>query len=48
MEAIVAASDSPLSILIVGIGDANFKSMKILDGDDKVLTSRSGVKSKVP
>ncbi|KAJ0694126.1 putative copine, protein BONZAI, von Willebrand factor A-like domain superfamily [Helianthus annuus] len=32
-DAIVRASDLPLSILIVGVGKADFKQMKILDAD---------------
>ncbi|KAK6243492.1 hypothetical protein QUC31_009901 [Theobroma cacao] len=34
MEALVRASDLPLSILIVGVGDADFKQMEILDADN--------------
>ncbi|XWS64848.1 hypothetical protein CRYUN_Cryun05aG0039500 [Craigia yunnanensis] len=34
MDALVRASDLPLSILIVGVGDADFKQMEILDADD--------------
>ena len=36
MDAIIAASAYPLSILIVGIGNADFSSMEFLDSDDKV------------
>ncbi|CAN0915922.1 Protein BONZAI 2 [Linum grandiflorum] len=32
-DAIVQASDLPLSILIVGVGGADFREMEILDGD---------------
>ncbi|CAL0330064.1 unnamed protein product [Lupinus luteus] len=32
-DAIVKASDLPLSILIVGVGGADFKEMEVLDGD---------------
>ncbi|KAG8067854.1 hypothetical protein GUJ93_ZPchr0005g15471 [Zizania palustris] len=32
-DSIVRASDLPLSILIVGVGNADFKQMEILDGD---------------
>jgi hypothetical protein len=31
--AIVAASTLPLSIIIVGIGNADFSHMEVLDGD---------------
>ena len=34
------ASSLPLSIIIVGIGDANFEAMNVLDGDDVRLSSR--------
>ncbi|KAD5507740.1 hypothetical protein R6Q59_031479 [Mikania micrantha] len=33
MDALVKASDLPLSILIVGVGGADFKEMEILDAD---------------
>lgn len=33
-NAIVQASRLPLSIIIVGVGDADFEAMNILDGDD--------------
>ncbi|KAK4485612.1 hypothetical protein RD792_008255, partial [Penstemon davidsonii] len=33
MDALVKASDLPLSILIVGVGNADFKQMEILDAD---------------
>ena len=36
---IVNSSDLPLSIVIVGVGDDDFSSMEILDGDDFPLTS---------
>ncbi|RUS68814.1 hypothetical protein EGW08_023425 [Elysia chlorotica] len=39
-EAIVHASTLPLSIIIVGVGDADFTEMDILDGDDVRLSSR--------
>ncbi|XP_039043573.1 protein BONZAI 3 [Hibiscus syriacus] len=34
MDALVRASDLPLSILIVGVGNEDFKQMEILDADD--------------
>jgi hypothetical protein len=34
----------PLSIVIVGIGSGDFSSMKRLDGDDRRLRSRDGVR----
>jgi len=39
VAAIVDASDKPLSIIIVGVGDADFSQMKALDGDEKGLSS---------
>ena len=38
IRAIVAAADLPLSILIVGVGDADFELMQQLDGDDVRLS----------
>eukprot|EP00049_Salpingoeca_infusionum_P010983 m.189770 g.189770 ORF g.189770 m.189770 type:complete len:526 (+) comp14800_c0_seq6:133-1710(+) len=39
-EAIVKASRLPMSIIIVGVGDADFTSMDVLDGDDATLESK--------
>ena len=33
IDQIVIASDLPLSIIIVGVGDADFSSMEALDAD---------------
>ncbi|KAF9607414.1 hypothetical protein IFM89_035552 [Coptis chinensis] len=42
-DALVKASDLPLSILIVGVGGADFKEMEILDADNgKRLESSTG------
>ncbi|XP_064610310.1 copine-3-like isoform X2 [Liolophura sinensis] len=41
-EAIVYASHLPMSIIIVGVGDADFSDMQALDGDDGVLRSPRG------
>uniref|UniRef100_A0A6I8N5K4 Copine-7 n=1 Tax=Ornithorhynchus anatinus TaxID=9258 RepID=A0A6I8N5K4_ORNAN len=41
-EAIVRASHLPMSIIIVGVGNADFTDMQILDGDDGVLRSPKG------
>lgn len=38
IDVIVEASTMPLSIVIIGIGDANFSNMEILDADEFVLT----------
>uniref|UniRef100_A0A8C1G705 Copine III n=1 Tax=Cyprinus carpio TaxID=7962 RepID=A0A8C1G705_CYPCA len=40
--AIVAASRLPMSIIIVGVGKADFTDMEILDGDDGRLRSVTG------
>ncbi|KAJ9449105.1 Copine-D [Diplonema papillatum] len=44
IEAVVAASRQPISILIVGVGSGSdhFHKMKILDADDEPLTSSEG------
>lgn len=41
-NAIVNASRLPMSIIIVGVGPADFKAMELLDGDDGVLRSTVG------
>ncbi|XP_060692551.1 copine-1-like isoform X2 [Hemiscyllium ocellatum] len=41
-NAIVEASKLPMSIIIVGVGSADFKAMEFLDGDDGVLKSLAG------
>jgi len=43
INAIVEASKLPLSIIIVGIGGADFGNMEILDADDTPLVSSKGV-----
>ena len=42
INAIVTASDLPLSILIVGVGPAEFDQMEALDSDKQKLRTRSG------
>ena len=44
-EAIVEASGLPLSIIVVGIGNADFSAMEELDSDNCVLTAPSGRKA---
>jgi len=39
VAAIVAASSLPMSIIIVGVGDEDFSSMEVLDGDSQALRS---------
>ena len=42
IDCIVEASKLPLSIIIIGIGEADFTNMKILDGDEKPLINSYG------
>ncbi|CAD2213708.1 C2 domain/Copine, putative [Angomonas deanei] len=42
IDAIVDADDAPLSIVIIGIGNANFSSMVRLDGDEEPLQHKDG------
>ena len=37
LQEIVAASDLPLSIIIVGVGNEDFSAMEALDSDDGLL-----------
>uniref|UniRef100_A0A672MHB8 Copine 4 n=1 Tax=Sinocyclocheilus grahami TaxID=75366 RepID=A0A672MHB8_SINGR len=41
-EAIVHASHLPMSVIIVGVGSADFTDMEMLDGDDGILRSPKG------
>lgn len=41
-QAIVNASKLPMSVIIIGVGSAEFKAMEFLDGDDGVLKSLAG------
>jgi hypothetical protein len=43
IEEIVNASTLPLSIVIVGIGSADFSKMEVLDADDEPLKSNGRV-----
>lgn len=42
IDEIVEASELPLSIIIVGVGDADFSNMNILDADDVPLKHSNG------
>lgn len=44
-KAIIRASEFPISIIIIGIGEADFTAMNILDGDDALL-SCDGISAK--
>lgn len=41
IDQIVRGSNNNLAIIIVGVGDADFESMEILDGDEEALYSKS-------
>ncbi|CAK86273.1 unnamed protein product (macronuclear) [Paramecium tetraurelia] len=45
IDDVVASSHLPLSIIIVGIGNADFKKMNILDNDDKSMVNSKGFKA---
>lgn len=45
IDLIVKCSDKPLSIIIVGIGNADFSNMDILDADDFVLIDSNLIKA---
>ncbi len=44
IDSLVEASFEPLSVIIIGVGDADFKKMEILDGDMVPLVSSTGKK----
>jgi copine 5/8/9 len=46
IDEIVKASTTPLSIIIIGVGDADFSDMEMLDADNEPLVS-NGVKQEV-
>uniref|UniRef100_A0A8C9WAQ0 Copine-2 n=1 Tax=Scleropages formosus TaxID=113540 RepID=A0A8C9WAQ0_SCLFO len=41
-HAVVQAAKLPMSIIIVGVGNADFAAMEFLDGDNRVLRSHTG------
>merc|ERR1711998_614283 len=45
IDAILKAAHLPLSIIIVGVGNADFRDMHILDGDEKRLQNKNGQKA---
>lgn len=45
-EALVDASDLPLSVIIVGVGNADFSAMNELDSDGSLLRAASGRQAK--
>ncbi len=42
VEALVKGSFLPLSVIIIGVGDADFTKMERLDGDDEPLIAKNG------
>ena len=44
IEALVEGSFYPLSVIIIGIGNADFSKMEKLDGDEIPLISKNGIK----
>merc|ERR1712127_878033 len=42
IEHVVDLAEFPCSIIIIGVGDANFDAMKALDGDEHGLKDRKG------
>ena len=45
IDSLVEASFLPISVIIIGIGDANFTNMNILDADDEGLVDKNGRKA---
>ena len=45
IDSLVEASFLPISVIIIGIGDADFTNMNCLDADDQVLVDRNGRKA---
>eukprot|EP00903_Cladosiphon_okamuranus_P012541 g11743.t2 len=45
IDSLVAASNMPLSVVIVGVGQANFSDMAALDGDGDMLKDHAGTKA---
>ena len=41
IDQIVRGSTLPIAIIIVGVGDADFSSMEVLDGDEEALYSQA-------
>ena len=45
IDELVEASFLPISVIIIGVGNADFKSMNILDADENPLINSKGVKT---
>eukprot|EP01080_Neovahlkampfia_damariscottae_P009947 gene9947-2268_t len=46
IDEIVKASNLPVSIIIIGVGNESFEKMVILDGDDSILKDSNGDRAK--
>merc|ERR1719510_854495 len=46
LQSIIAASDLPMSIIIIGVGEEDFSVMEALDSDDKLLRANGRVASR--
>ena len=46
VDQIVTCTEHPLSIIIVGVGDADFTAMETLDSDEYTLVDGNGTKAK--
>lgn len=46
LSSIIAASDLPMSIIIIGVGNEDFSAMEALDSDDKLLRANGRVASR--
>jgi hypothetical protein len=46
LASIIAASDLPMSIIIIGVGDEDFSTMEALDADDKLLRANGRTASR--
>lgn len=46
IDVLVECDVYPLSVIIIGIGNADFSNMNVLDGDDEPLVSTKGVKTR--
>jgi hypothetical protein len=42
IDALIDAGDASMSVIIVGVGEADFTDMNVLDADDSPLISRTG------
>jgi Copine len=46
IDTLVDASNTPLSVIIIGVGNENFENMAKLDCDEGTLKSSKGVSAK--